>query len=525
MTHNLAEYLERSAVRHADRVALVDSTGQTITYRELNAQADALAGFLTARGIRNGDRIGVVLPKGIPAVVSLFGIMKAGAAYVPVDWSASAERGRRILGDCQVSGLVVDRRVLDVVPGEGEDGRPPVVVVCGSETPAVEIPEATAFSLAISGGDRPPDRANNADGLAYVLYTSGSTGMPKGAMISHANAVSFIEWCSSEFAFTHEDRVSGNAPFHFDLSVLDLYVTIKHGATLHLISEDLGRSAVDLARYVAANRLTVWSSTPSVLMLLVQFGRLADHDASSLRLVLFGGEVFPIRFLRDLRRRWSLPVFYNLYGPTEITTACTYARLPMTIPDDREAPYPIGFPCAHCRAVVLDEGGTEVPPGGEGPLFISGPSVFAGYWNRPAENAAAFIDRDGTRWYNTGDIVRSDPAEGYSYVGRRDRMVKRRGFRIELGEIESALYAHPDLREAAVVAIPVEGVGVRIIAFATPRPGARLSSLGLKAFCATKVPQYMNPDRFVLGERLPRTSTDKVDYQALLKASAPASAG
>jgi len=520
MTQNLAEYLEQSAVRYPSRNALVDPAGRAVTYRELNAQADALAGFLAGRGIGRGDRVGVVLPKGIPAVVSLFGILKAGAAYVPVDWTAPAGRSRRILDDCQVRGLVVDSRVLDVVPEGPADVLD--VIVCGSIDETGARPGSTPYHLALGRAEKAPTRADDPGDLAYVLYTSGSTGAPKGVMISHGNAASFIDWCASEFAFRPEDRVSSNAPFHFDLSVLDLYVTIGHGATLYLISEDLGRNAVELARYVAAHQLTVWTSTPSVLMLLVQFGRLHEHDAISLRLVLFGGEVFPIRFLRELRRRWSSPVFYNLYGPTEITTACTYARLPTAIPDDREAPYPIGFPCSHCQAIVLSEDGCEAGAGEEGLLFISGPSVFSGYWNRPSENAAAFIERRGARWYNTGDVVRRDPADGFVYVGRRDRMVKRRGFRIELGEIESALHAHPDLQEAAVVAIPDEDAGSRIVAHVVPGRGERLSTLALKAFCATRVPSYMSPDRFVFQDRLPRTSTDKVDYQALQRASIPA---
>jgi amino acid adenylation domain-containing protein len=525
VTRNLAEYLERSASRHPSHPAVVAPSGETVSYEELNARADALAGFLAARGIGHGDRVGVVLPKGIPAVVALFGIMKAGAAYVPVDWSAPAERSRRILADCQIRGLVVDSRVLDVSPDEPPaHARLDAIIVCGPGN-AKTVGPAIPFERAVMTGQVPPVQPAGPDDLAYVLYTSGSTGLPKGAMISHRNATSFVDWCSAEFAFAPEDRISSNAPFHFDLSVLDLFVTIKHGATLYLVSEELARSPGELVRFVAENQITVWTSTPSVLMLLVQFGQLEVHDVSRLRLVLFGGEVFPVRFLRELRRRWVSPVFYNLYGPTEITTACTFARLPAEIPDDRDEPYPIGFPCTHCEAMVLDDQGNDVEPGGQGVLFISGPSVFGGYWNRPAENAAAFIHRNGQRWYNTGDVVRSDPLDGFFYVGRTDRMVKRRGFRIELGEIETSLYAHPAVREAAAVSVPDENAGVRIVAFVAAHGKQRLSGLDLKVFCATKMPSYMSPDRFVFQEHLPRTSTDKVDYQALVRAAAVALAG
>ena len=202
----------------------------------------------------------------------------------------------------------------------------------------------------------------------------------------------------------------------------------------------------------------MWYSTPSILTLLMQFGNLEAVDASSLRLVLFAGEVFPVKHLREVQRRWPAPVYYNLYGPTE-TNVCTFARIPADIPADRDTPYPIGFACAHCAALVLEEDGHEVASGEEGLLYISGPSVFQGYWNRPEVNRTLFLERDGRRWYNTGDLVRWDPAEGYVYLGRRDRMVKRRGYRIELGEIERALYLHPRVREAAVISTSGPGRG------------------------------------------------------------------
>ena len=517
MAEHLADYLEASARRFPERVAIVESTGTSTTYAELNRQADALAGFLSASGVRRGDRVGVVLPKSIAAVLSFFAVMKAGAAYVPVDFSAPAERSRRILTDCEISALVVDRRALGVVPAPTNDDALRAIVAVGSADDDGDTPSAlhvTPLHRALSGAPAPFIQRSPGD-LAYIIYTSGSTGVPKGAMISQANALSFVEWCSELLEPTEDDRFSSHTPFHFDPSVQDIYVSVKNGATLYLISEELARNFKELAAFIAHHRLTLWTSTPSTLIMLMQFGNLDVHDASSIRAISFGGEVFPVKHLRELTRRWPHPVYYNMYGPTEATTASAFARIPAVIPDDREVPYPIGFPCSHCRALVLDEHGDQVAQGEAGLLHIAGPNVFSGYWNRPVETAAALVERDGVRWYNTGDVVRWDPVEGFTYLGRRDRMVKRRGFRIELGEVERALSAHPKVTEAAVLSVPDPDSGIRIVAFLACGDATRPTIVELKTFCATKLPTYMSPDRFVIQDRLPRTSTDKVDYQSL----------
>jgi acyl-CoA synthetase (AMP-forming)/AMP-acid ligase II len=232
--------------------------------------------------------------------------------------------------------------------------------------------------------------------------------------------------------------------------------------------------------------------------------------------VHFAGEVFPIKHLRALIEAWPHPRYFNLYGPTE-TNVCTFHEVSKPISPERTEPLPIGKACSHCESKVVefDAAGTaqEVP---EGELLVSGASVMTGYWNLPQQMEKVFYrEADGTLWYRTGDIVKADGNGDYLFVGRRDRMVKRRSYRVELGEIEAALYRHPHVAEAAVVALPDEETGVVIKAFVSFAQGDQPSLIEMKQFCANNLPAYMIPDRFSYQDILPKTSTDKTDYQKL----------
>jgi amino acid adenylation domain-containing protein len=513
-SRSLANLLEASAARSADGVAVVDSNGCALKYSALDRSSSALAAYLRSRGIGPGDRVAVAIPKGLPAIISAFGILKAGAAYVPIDAAGPLDRGRQILRECTVKAAVTNTRTFAMIRDHDAGNPIAIMVEPFAATDARAPSESISFQAALDAGASLPRQDVGKAELAYIIFTSGSTGVPKGAMITHENALSFIDWCSTEFQPTTQDRFANHAPWHFDASVLEMYLSIKHGAALYLISDELGKRPKELARFVASNHLTFWNSTPSALAMLALLGELPLHDWSKLRIVCFGGEVFPAKSLRGLQRQWRAATFYNLYGPTEATTACTFARIPPLVPEERTAPYPIGFPCSHMKAVLLDEQGIEVSEGNEGLLHVSGPSVFAGYWNRPDDTFATMRERDGVRWYNTGDVARWDPAEGFTYVGRRDRMVKRRGFRIELAEIEQALHLHPDVHEAAAIAVKNEQSELTIVAFAACI-GRIPSTVELKTFCAKTLPAYMMPDSFVFRDRLPRSSTDKVDYGAL----------
>jgi len=515
-SETLHRFFVEAAARWPDNTAVVDPASGEIRYRELAELSDRLRDRLRALGVRPGDRVGICMRKSIDAVAAIYGILKAGAAYVPVDAGAPPARDAYILHDCAVRAVLLDSRLEPKLRAELEAlGAPPPLL------PLDGVGDGSALRRALDALDQAaPAPATQtvfpAPGdLAYILYTSGSTGKPKGVMLSHENGASFVDWCSEVFEPSERDRFSSHAPFHFDLSILDIHVSLKHGATLVLVAEDIGKDPERLAALIAAQRISIWYSAPSILALLAQFGKLERHDYGALRHVLFAGEVFAIKHLRSLVAQLAGRRYFNLYGPTE-TNVCTFYEVVPPIPDDRVTPVPIGKSCSHLLCRVVGTDGRDVRAGDEGELCVSGRGVMQGYWGLAEQTERGFLtDAAGVRWYKTGDVVVEARDGNYVYLGRRDRMVKRRGYRVELGEIESALYQHPAIKEAAVVAVPDEEAGVKLTAFLSCREAEHPSLIALKRFCSEHLPLYMIPDTFSWQEALPKTSTDKTDYQRL----------
>ncbi|GAB4579931.1 MAG: D-alanine--poly(phosphoribitol) ligase [Anaerolineales bacterium] len=510
----LFEFLDESSQKSPDSIASIEPGIGQITYRKLSALSNRLRDLLVHLGVKRGDRVGIYLHKSIDSLGSIFGILKTGAAYVPVDPTAPPSRNAYILSDCAVKVIIVEKCFLDGLKAE---------LASFEATPQFIVLEATGagkyLELALDNYSETvvvtENVQPNPNDLAYILYTSGSTGKPKGVMLTHRAAISFVDWCSEVFKPQPHDRFSSHAPFHFDLSILDIYVPMKHGASVVLISEEIGKDPVRLAPLISENEITIWYSTPSILSFLAQFGKMEKYDFSSLRAVLFAGEVFPIKHLQRLKSLLPAPAYFNLYGPTE-TNVCTYYPIPADIPPERTQPFPIGVACSHYQIKVLDEFGVEVPKGSEGELCGMSPGMMEGYWNLPERTANAFwVDALGQKWYKTGDIVVEEEDGVYTYISRRDRMVKKRGYRVELGEIEAGLYKHPAVKEAAVIATQDDEQGVKTVAFLSCKADEKPSLVQLKRFCTENLPQYMVPDIIKFLDVLPKTSTDKINYQEL----------
>jgi len=518
----LQHLLINSAKKFPENEAVVFQD-KSITYRELDETTNRLAKILIDKGIKKGDRVGIYLNKSIPSIISIFSILKAGAVYVPVDPKAPVSRVAYIIQNCGIECLLTSTKKLNSIAQMFPDINPLRFIVLTddssseSELKDIEIIRwKKVLNLKPVHIDENPRIETD---LAYILYTSGSTGLPKGVMITHLNAFTFIRWVQSTYFITPADRLSNHAPLHFDLSILDIFGAMQAGATLVLVPEFVSTFPIKLADWIEQNKISIWYSVPSILTMMLLHGNLKRYNFENLRFMIFAGEVFPTKYLRSLMEMIPHPEYYNLYGPTE-TNVITYYKVEQ-IPPDQESSIPIGKACNNMEVFALKENGALITkPGEEGELFARGSCVAQGYWGDPEKTAKNFIWNKLQRnfqdkAYNTGDLVTLDTDGNYLYKGRRDQMIKSRGYRIEIGEIETVLYSNPDIKEIAVVAIPDQLIGHRIKAFIVCKDGKNITSSDIRIFCGEKLPKYMIPEEIEFQQALPKTSTGKINKPAL----------
>jgi amino acid adenylation domain-containing protein len=488
--------------------------GVAIDYATLHQRATALARLLAAQGVGSGDRVAVILPKNLDALATLLGISFTGAAYVPLDPRLPPERLVRTLVDCDARLLLTNVSTLDPITSiDTSLIRNYRAIVTPSRC---SLPNAIEhdFEQKSSNYSHPADTSEDAP--AYILYTSGSTGEPKGVVHTHRSAVEFINWAIQKFALGPDQRLANHAQFSFDLSILDIFGALSSGAAVELIQPEMLVRPKELVKKLNDWRISLLYAVPSAIALLESDGDLNKLPPAHLARILYAGEPFVVRQLRKVMQALPQATFYNLYGPTE-TNVCTYHPID-EIPTDDTLQIPIGRPCEHLTVELRDEQAHVTPPGAEGEICVAGPSVMLGYFARPEATSTVFYEAagfsDGRVRYRTGDRAIVDETGKFWFLGRRDRMVKRRGYRIELGEIEAALSQSPSVSEAAVF-IHDEAGEVRIRAAVVLCDGTQASALTLRVHCGRLLAPYMIPDSIKIIAQMPRTPNGKVDLKGL----------
>ncbi|MGQ0749511.1 MAG: amino acid adenylation domain-containing protein [Betaproteobacteria bacterium] len=505
-----------------EAIALVGRS-ERITYGTLERDSNRLARLLIESGCGRGERVALLMPKVPQAIIAMLATLKAGAIYVPLDPAGPPSRLARMLeiSDCcciLACGPVED--MLRETLAAARLARQPVVGWLQGRVP--EVAGVAAFGEAAAAGfpdTLPPCDSNDGD-LAHILFTSGSTGLPKGVMIAHRSVVHFIDWARAYFGTAPGERISQHPPFHFDLSTFDIYGTLWAGAELHLVPPELNLLPHKLARFIAEAELTQWFSVPSVLNLMAKYDVVPSGSLPSLERVMWCGEAMPTPTLIYLMQRLPHARFTNLYGPTEATIASSYYTVPGCPRDERVA-IPIGTPCDGEALLVLDEALRPVAAGDIGDLYISGVGLSPGYWRDPDKTRAAFLPRPGggypdERIYRTGDLARVGSDGLVYFLGRADSQIKSRGYRIELGEIEAAANATGWLRECAVVAFASNGFeGHAICCAYTPLPDVEVTPARLRERLRSLLPAYMLPTHWRAFEFLPKNPNGKIDRPAL----------
>lgn len=507
---NILQFLEKSAIMHPDKILFADAD-KSVSYAEFLETAQAIGSAIAGMGLRNRP-VAVLMPRCVEALSAMMGVVYSGNFYVVIDSEMPQVRVEKIFQTLQPAAVLL--------PREWQEAR---------SAWAPEIPflayEACALSTVDCALLEQIRRSMVDTDPLYALFTSGSTGNPKGAVLSHKNVIAYSKWFTETFGITENTVFANQTPFYFSMSVSDVFGTMRAGATLHIIPKSLFSFPVKLIEFLNQRMVNTIYWVPSALCIVANWKVLDYVMPAHLKKILFAGEVMPVRQLNYWMDKLPDAMFANLFGPTETTDICTYYVVDRRF--DNTDTLPIGKACDNCDVFIIGEDGREVPPGTEGELYVRGPFVGMGYYNDPEKTASAFVQNPlqssyPERVYKTGDLVRENDRGELLYISRKDFQIKHMGYRIELSEIEAAAGAIPEITICAAV---YDGERDRILLI---YQGKRLKDAFLCQTLAQRLPAYMMPTHFIRVKAMPYNQNGKIDrawlgknYAALESESAP----
>lgn len=515
MIYNLVQILENSANEFPlkDAFTYLD---ESITYSDLNIKTNQLASHLIDLGVKKGDRVGVLMHRCLETSTAIYGILKSGAAYVPIDPFVPIKRIAFLIEDCGIKHLLTTQKQSKKIKKLLEQDTCLSSIIGVPDTDALDS-VSWNYIYKLSLQKYKPVNILASD-LAYILYTSGSTGTPKGIMHTHYSGLAFTKLVVDLYDFRKTDRVANIAPLHFDVSILGYFSSPLAGATTIIISDAHLKFPKSLAELMESEKLTIWYSVPLILIQLLLQGTIENKDFSSLRWVFFAGEVFATKQLKALMQLWPHADFSNIYGPTELNQ-CTYYNL--NTPPISDEPIPIGYTWKNTEYKILDDNDNAVAEGQEGLLVVRSETMMKGYWNNAALTEASLYKVEiapgfNHVYYRTGDLVKLNKKGELLFLGRKDRQIKFRGFRIEIDEIENTIIKHEAVIETAVM-LKDEDDEKQLIATVLVDQNLKTTSDDLKAHCKKHLPVYAVPSHILILESFPRTSSGKIDRKEIEK--------
>lgn len=503
------------AVFHPEKEAF-RCGNKAVTYGELLLEMNQVSNLLLQLGVKKGDRIGVYLNRSLASAIAIYGIMNAGAAYVPLDPHAPASRTAFLIEDCQIAHLITNGAQRRQLAHLMEYKPKPLKSIIGSKGDW-EI-DTYSWEEVKSQPTTAPNVRILASDLAYIMYTSGSTGQPKGIMHSHYSGLSYAKLSATLYQLNETDCVANHAPLHFDISTLGYFTAPLVGATTVIIPDAYTKMPVSLAQLMEKEQITVWYSVPLALVQLVTNNLLEKHNYSSIRWVLFGGEPFPIKYLHALVNAWPQATFSNVYGPAEVNQ-CTFYNFSKTL--EVETTVPLGDVWDNTDYLILNQQDQPVPKGEVGELLIRSATRMMGYWNQPKLTEKSYFKRKSVGqesvFYRTGDLVKLNAQDQLLFLGRKDRQVKLRGYRIELDEVEAIFSSHKAIKEVAIFTLRDEKEELQIAGLVVVHEEANTEVKALQDFAAQYLPKYAVPQLIYFSETIPRISTGKTNYLQLTK--------